>query len=81
MLGSFAFTLYFEQQVLRKRPYLQRAWCVAVVNAPRRVEQQPDGRSRFWGDVPELGDRVLRVVTLADRRTIHNAFPDRRFIP
>ena len=27
----------------------------------------------------EFGDRVLRVVTLADRETIHNAFPDSNF--
>ncbi len=27
----------------------------------------------------ELEGRVLRVITLKDRRTIHNAFPDRRF--
>jgi hypothetical protein len=31
--------------------------------------------------VPELGDRYLRVVTLEDQTTIHNAFPDRRFTP
>jgi hypothetical protein len=29
--------------------------------------------------VPELGDRYLRVVTLADKTTIHNASLDRRF--
>jgi hypothetical protein len=46
------------------------------------VELQPEGnRVRFWAQVPELGDRYLRVVTLADRKTIHNAFPDRRFKP
>jgi hypothetical protein len=31
--------------------------------------------------VPELGGRYLRVITLADRTTIHNAFPDRGFTP
>ena len=35
----------------------------------------------FWGRVPELGYRYLRVVTLNDGRTIHNAFPDRGFVP
>jgi hypothetical protein len=34
-----------------------------------------------WGEVPELAGRYLRVITLADRLTIHNAFPDRRFKP
>ncbi|MDR3721430.1 MAG: hypothetical protein P4L00_07495 [Candidatus Acidoferrales bacterium] len=40
---------------------------------------QPDGRIRFWGILPELGGRALRVVTLADGETVHNAFPDRDF--
>jgi hypothetical protein len=48
----------------------------------QRIEQQTDGdRVRFWAEVPELNGRVLRVVTLADQKTIHNAFPDRRFRP
>jgi hypothetical protein len=40
---------------------------------------QTDGRIRFWGVVSELGGKMLRVVTLADGETIHNAFPDRSF--
>jgi len=72
-------TRYFEEQVLRKRPYIQREWCVRVVARPLRREIQPDGRIRHWGTVPELGGRVLRVVTLEDGETIHNAFPDRDF--
>ncbi len=81
MSEPFTFTPYFEREVLRKRPYLKHAWCITVVLNLRRVELPPDGRYRFWGDVPDLGGRVLRVVTLADGRTIHNAFPDRRFAP
>ena len=72
-------TRYFEEQVLRKRPYLRREWCQRVVANPLRTEIQLDGRIRFWGRVPEFG-RVLRVVTLADGETIHNAFPDRNFV-
>jgi len=75
------FTDYFENNVLRKRPYLRRQWCVDIVGNPLRVERQPDGRYRHWGWVPALGGRYLRVITLADRVTIHNAFPDRRFVP
>jgi hypothetical protein len=44
-------------------------------------EPQENNRFRFWGRIPELGDRVLRVVTLEDKLTIHNAFPDRGFKP
>jgi hypothetical protein len=72
-------TRYFEEQVLRKRRYLRREWCERVVAKPLRVEVQPDGRIRHWGLIPELGARVLRVVTLEDGETIHNAFPDRGF--
>lgn len=79
---TYAFTKYFENKVLVKRPYLTKAMCIRVVEAPIRKEVQADGeRVRFWAPVPELGGRFLRVVTLADERTIHNAFPDRRFTP
>lgn len=71
-------TRYFEEQVLRKRPYLRREWCERTVRAPVHQEIQPDGRVRHWAFVPELG-KYLRVVTLADGETIHNAFPDRDF--
>lgn len=72
-------TRYFEEQVLRKRPYLRREWCERVIGDPVRREDQPDGRIRFWGYIEELDGRVLRVVTLADGETVHNAFPDRDF--
>lgn len=67
---------YFREQVLRKRPYLSVEWCLAVVREPYRSEVQADGRVRFWGYVPELQGKALRVVTLEDRMTLHNAFPD-----
>lgn len=72
-------TRYFEEQVLRKRPYIRRDWCARIIAAPIRREVQPDGRVRHWGRVDELGGRVLRVITLADGETVHNAFPDRDF--
>jgi len=78
---DFQFTEYFEEEVLRKRPYLQKEWCIRVVQAPIRKEPQEKNRWRFWALVPELGERYLRVVTLEDQRTIHNAFPDRGFKP
>lgn len=79
---NYQFTPYFENEVLRKRPYLVREWCIRVIENPLRIEeQQGEARVRFWGVIDELAGRVLRVVTLEDRRTIHNAFPDRRFKP
>ena len=43
---------------------------------------QDDGRRRFWGAARDPRDgktRVLRVVTLEDAETVHNAFFDRDF--
>ena len=72
-------TAYFREQVLRKRPYIRIEWCERIVKEPLEREVQPDGRIRHWGEVPELEGRVLRVVTLEDGETVHNAFPDRNF--
>ena len=43
------------------------------------VEPQENNRFRFWGKILELENRIIRVITLEDKKTIHNAFPDRRF--
>ena len=72
----YATTPYFREQVLRKRPDLRIEWCLAIVASPVSKEIQPDGRVRFWGYPAELGGKALRVVTLEDETTIHNAFPD-----
>jgi hypothetical protein len=75
-------TRYFEEQVMRKRPYIQRAWCESAIAAPLRREVQPNGRIRFWGKVQQVGEtrsRYFRVVTLPDGETIHHAFFDRNF--
>ncbi|MBM3323101.1 hypothetical protein FJY69_06465 [candidate division WOR-3 bacterium] len=71
-------TRYFNEQILPKRPYVQTEWCERVIAEPVRREGQPDGRVRYWAFVAEAG-RYLRVVTLADGETVHNAFFDRRF--
>jgi hypothetical protein len=75
-------TRYFIEQVLRKRPYLTLAMCEAVIDCPLHKAAQADGRIRHWGKVNlpnEAEPRILRVVTLEDGETIHNAFPDRNF--
>jgi hypothetical protein len=75
-------TRYFAEQVLRKRAYLTVAMCEAVITAPLRRQVQEDDRIRHWGMVTlpnEDSGRILRVVTLADGKTVHNAFIDRNF--
>lgn len=75
-------TRYFTEQVLRKRPYLSAELCTAVVASPLRMIVQDDGRLRLWGRITLPGEtesRILRVITLADGETLHNAFLDRNF--
>jgi hypothetical protein len=75
-------TRYFEEQVLRKRPYIRREWCGDVLAAPLRRDVQSDGRVRYWGRIVVAGEerpRFLRVGTLQDGETVHNAFFDRNF--
>ena len=67
-------------KTLQKRPYIQQEWCERVVRNPLVIEVQADGMVRFWGIVPELGGRALRVITLEDRETLFNAFLDRNFL-
>lgn len=72
----------FGERVRRKRPYIDPAWYISVVATPLRREEQPDDRIRFRGEVTRPGEtvpHVLRVVTLDDGETIHNAFFDRGF--
>ncbi|WP_010185823.1 hypothetical protein [Sphingomonas sp. PAMC 26605] len=38
---------YFEEQVLRKRPYLRREWIMDTLADPVDRKVQPDGRIRL----------------------------------
>jgi hypothetical protein len=81
-MPKYGFTDYFERRVRRDRPEIRREWCIqAIEGAVRQEWQARDQRWRFWAPVPELGGRYLRVITLRDRVTIHNAFLDRGFRP
>lgn len=78
-MDEYETTRYFRNEVVRKRSYVTFERCVRVLENALKTEVQPDGRMRFWGFVPEMEGKTLRVITLADGRTIHNAFLDRGF--
>jgi hypothetical protein len=54
LVAGYRFTGYFEREVLRKRPYLKRKWCIRAIEEPIRWEPQEENRYRFWIEVPEL---------------------------
>ncbi len=73
-------TKYFNKKSLRPdRKWIRPEWIDYVLQNPVRIELQPDGRFRKWAAIPEANNRYLRVVTLEDGETVHNAFFDRRF--
>jgi hypothetical protein len=79
-------TWYFENVVLKRRPYLKREWCERVRANPDGTLVQKNGRVSHWGYVPELAEAIrsekyLRVITESDGETIHNAYPDRDYNP
>lgn len=74
-------TPYFKRRVLEGRPEIDPTWCERALKEYIRSEVQPeDGRIRFWVFVPAR-QKYLRVVTLSDGETVHNAFFDRNFTP
>jgi len=80
-MKEYGFTDYFENEALRKRPYIQREWCIRVIENPLKTELQEHNRYRFWAVIEKLGGRILRMAALEDKTTIHHAFPDRGFAP
>lgn len=74
-------TAYFRH--VRTRPDRIRipdVWIKRAIRDPTAERVQSDGRVRRWVYIEEER-RYLRVVLLADRETVHNAFFDRRFTP
>jgi hypothetical protein len=74
------FTRYFLHT--RRRPdraLIRDEWIEHVIQHPLREERQTDGRIRRWARIPEMDNRALRVILLADGETVHNAFFDRDF--
>jgi len=79
-MPSFPATEYFKYTRLRSdRSLIKDAWIISVLKNPEKEERQSDGRYRVWGKIQEFDNRVLRVILLEDKETVHNAFFDRDF--
>lgn len=70
-------TKYFNEFAVQKHPEVQQEWIKCVLANPVKREEQPNDRISYWGNIEEAEGRVLRVITLEDGETIHNAFFDR----
>lgn len=77
-MAEYRFTEYFEQEVLRKRPYLKKEWGSRYWNrrydlSLRRITDTAFGRKLRPWRVAISGSLLFKT-----KVTIHNAFPDRR---
>ncbi len=75
------FTEYFAYT--RQRPDrvgIRDEWLRLAIEQPLAEAVQADGRIRRWVYISTV-ERYLRVVLLADRETVRNAFFDRGFKP
>ena len=73
-------TSYFRDVVNRKHPGIEAALILRMMAEPLEERQQADGRYALWRLVPEAQNRALRVITLEDKETVHNAFFDRGYL-
>jgi len=72
------FTSYFLHTRTRPdRAIIRDEWIREVLVKPEKREIQSDGRIRLWRRIPEMDNRVLRIIVLEDQITVHNAFFDR----
>lgn len=72
-------TAYFRHtRTRRDRAWIRDKWIEKALRSPVATRIQTDGRVRRWAWIEEAG-KFLRVVTLADGETVHNAFFDRDF--
>ncbi len=70
---------YYVFRVNGQRAFIEDAWVEAVIANPEYRDVQDNGWHRFWGPVPEMDGRMLRVITSEDEQTLENAFFDRGF--
>jgi hypothetical protein len=72
-------TNYFNEFASQKHPEVRQEWIEYVLANPVKQEVQPNHRISYWGNIEAAEGRSLRVITLEDGETVHNAFFDRNF--
>jgi hypothetical protein len=70
-------TEHFER-ALQLRSEIRREWCEQIAADPIFKDTAANGRIRCWGWVEEL-NQCVRVVLLADGKTLHTAMIDSKF--
>lgn len=72
------FTKHFLEDVLLKRPYLDKELLEYIIANPIKREIQDDNKIKLWG-YSSKHNKYVRIIMLEDGETIHTAFFDRNF--
>jgi hypothetical protein len=76
------FTQYFLAMHQRPdRANIRLDWNRQVIDHPVKEVVQQDGSIRRWAPIPGADGKYLRIILLADRQTVDNAFFDRSYTP
>ena len=67
-------TWYYENVAKVTHSEPEEEWVERVLEAPYHIEEQPNGRLRYYGYIDEAG-KWLRVVVVDGQ--VHNCFIDR----
>jgi hypothetical protein len=52
----YTFTKYFEKEVLRKRSYLKKEWCIRVLENPLKSESKKESGTGTGAGLRSLRD-------------------------
>jgi hypothetical protein len=72
------FTKHFLEDVLPKRPYLDKELLEYIIANPIKREIQEDNKIKLCGYSSKY-NKYVRIIMLEDGETIHTAFFDRKF--
>jgi hypothetical protein len=73
---------YFEGESRLHHPEITIEHCRIVLSKYVTVRVQSDKKFQVWGQAMVLNElRWVKVIVYEDRRTLHNAYPDRHFKP
>jgi len=73
-------TDYFLNFAQQKHPEVKVEWIAYVLEHPIQRILQDNARFSYWANIEAADGRALRVITLEDGETVHNAFFDRNFL-
>lgn len=78
-IAGYRVSKHLEEYLKEERAYIKQEWIERTINNPDFIMEVSSEEIRLWKQIPEFGDRFLRVVVNPKGKVIITAFFDRRF--